>query len=216
MRKEICTGIALCGMIGLFHRMKADEDLISTTISNDKRRLRMASLMGLLLLLIAAMVIPGLAGSGDRLAPKASKGVLDLRDWSLQEDGPVRLNGEWDLYWERLAGGSPEESLGEPVTIEVPGEWETIGLPGRGYATYKLQVLTRGHDGAFGLQIPAIAPAYKVLVDGREVAGAGIVGPSREETRSAYNPQTVTFVPQADEFELLIEVSNVIYPEGGI
>jgi len=40
--------------------------------------------------------------------PKAVKGVLDLRDWDFDPsagsgtDGIVKLDGEWEFYWEEF------------------------------------------------------------------------------------------------------------------
>ena len=34
--------------------------------------------------------------------PKAINGVLDLRDWDFDKDGPVKLDGEWEFYWKQL------------------------------------------------------------------------------------------------------------------
>ena len=84
--------------------------------------------------------------------PKAVKGVLDLRDWDFEKDGPIRLNGEWELYWEKLLEGN-EEGIG--TTIEQDGfytmprgiSWRGHTLPdGRvlshiGYGTFRLKVL---------------------------------------------------------------------------
>ncbi|MCR2806639.1 hybrid sensor histidine kinase/response regulator [Paenibacillus soyae] len=180
------------------------------------RKIRAVSLLVAMLLLLGVMIMPSFGRGENGAEPKAKAGVLDLRNWSLEEDGPVRLNGEWSLYWERLIGAEGALQHGEPALIEVPGEWETIGLPGRGYATYRLRVLTQGEVGALGLHLPAISPAYKVLVNGQEIALAGAAAPTKEETKSAYRPQTATFAPPPDEFELVIQTANFLYPSGGI
>ncbi|MCC3374363.1 ATP-binding protein [Cohnella sp. REN36] len=146
-------------------------------------------------------------------------GILDLRDWSLDKDGAVQLNGSWLFHWGELL--ETADSLGTDhsqadTLAKVPGEWSPYGKPGRGYATYRLKVVNVGVSGSLGLRIPAIAPAYKMIVDGQVIAQAGTVGTDRSGTVSAYRPQTVVFKPQGESFDLLLQVANEIYPAGGI
>ncbi|MCP4132141.1 MAG: hypothetical protein GY754_14310 [bacterium] len=35
-------------------------------------------------------------------APTAKNGVLDLRGWDFKKDGPVKLSGKWEFYWEQF------------------------------------------------------------------------------------------------------------------
>ena len=34
--------------------------------------------------------------------PQAVDGVLDLSAWDFEKDGLVKLDGEWEFYWEQL------------------------------------------------------------------------------------------------------------------
>lgn len=45
--------------------------------------------------------------SGKGTPPQAQKGVMDLRGWDFERDGPVRLSGEYEFYWDILL--SPED-----------------------------------------------------------------------------------------------------------
>jgi signal transduction histidine kinase len=180
-------------------------------------RKRLAVLVGLVIVMAAlywpiAKTIPAKSG------PRAVEGVLDLQQWSLQEDGPVRLNGNWSMYWNELQTypeGASAEGV-EPIIVEVPGEWQSDDLPGRGYATYRLTVVTQGDSGTLALHIPAIAPAYRILVDGRVIAETGVVASERTAVRAVYLPQTVSFDPRGGTFDLMIQVANELYPQGGI
>ncbi|MFD0696331.1 ATP-binding protein [Paenibacillus sp. GCM10027628] len=145
--------------------------------------------------------------------PRAVKGVLDLSQLDLNKDGPIRLNGSWTLHWHQLL---TDESGEKPTFAEVPGEWRSSGLPGRGYATYRLTVHTQADAGTLALQIPAIAPAYRILIDGRVIAETGVVASERAAVRAAYLPQTVSFNPPGQSFDIFIQVANELYPQGGI
>lgn len=179
----------------------------------------------IIILVIVATAWYG-ALSGTMLAergPQAIDGVMDLRHWSLREDGPVRLNGRWHLYWNELLpraeGHSAESASAEsaqPIPVKVPGEWKSPDRPGRGYATYRLTVLAPERSGTLALHIPAIAPAYRLLVDGRVIAETGVVAAEQAAVKAAYKPQTVSFDPPGQTFDLLLQVANRLYPQGGI
>jgi len=182
------------------------------TIQN--RKVRLAVLAALLCAFAFATAWPFAGISKGDGEFKAKNGTIDLREWSLAEDGPVRLNGEWRFYWGELFD---EGDDGKPGSLaEVPGEWTRYGKPGRGYATFRLTVLTGGDAESLALHIPAIAPAYRIFADGRLVAQAGKVNADLNATVSAYRPQTATFQPRGESFELILQVSNAIYPSGGI
>ncbi|HSO87069.1 MAG TPA: hypothetical protein VLQ91_10985 [Draconibacterium sp.] len=38
--------------------------------------------------------------------PLAVKGVIDLRKWDFQSEGPLLLEGEWEFFWEKLISPS--------------------------------------------------------------------------------------------------------------
>ncbi|WP_176706488.1 hybrid sensor histidine kinase/response regulator [Paenibacillus hemerocallicola] len=175
--------------------------------------------MSIVLVIVAAALYGSLVGTiPAKRSPQAVEGVMDLQYWNLHEDGPVRLNGNWLLYWNQLlppAEGAAAERV-QPVPVKVPGEWNSRDQSGRGYATYKLTLFTQGHAGPLSLHIPAIAPAYRLLVDGRVIAETGVVSSEPAAVEAAYRPQTVSFDPLGQSFDLMIQVANQLYPQGGI
>ena len=92
-----------------------------------------------------------------KTTPKAVNGVLDIRDWDFKQDGILKLDGEWEFYWEKyckseeyiptpnetgLTNCSPEDMSGY---IQVPSDWKTFQNNGKeigssGYSTYKLKI----------------------------------------------------------------------------
>ncbi|TDF95159.1 hypothetical protein [Paenibacillus piri] len=102
------------------------------------RRIRFALLLAIILVSIAAVVLPFAAPYSGKAGPRAKNGVLDLREWSLDKDGAVRLNGTWSFYWERLLTSADilgANAAKSNLLAEVPGVWTRFGKPGRGYAT---------------------------------------------------------------------------------
>ncbi|MCD9025291.1 hybrid sensor histidine kinase/response regulator [Cohnella silvisoli] len=182
------------------------------------RRVRFTLVLAILLALIAALVLSFVELTPGKTVPRAKDGTLDLRDWSLDKDGPVRLNGSWSFYWRQLLTDKElhNANAAQPdMFAKVPGVWTRYGLPGRGYATYRLTVLTQGSTGKLALHIPAIAPAYNIIVDGKVIAKTGRVGTGRSTTQEAYLPQTVIFEPPGQRFDLYLQIANELYPKGG-
>ena len=79
------------------------------------------------------------ANAGNATAPEIQEGLLDLSDWSFDEDGPVVLGGPWEFWWGELLTQESREPNG---LYTVPGYWngrfiEGTGseAPGQGCAT---------------------------------------------------------------------------------
>ena len=97
--------------------------------------------------------------------PKAENGYLDLSGWRFAEDGPVRLDGEWEFFPNRLPGpdGLAEEGEWEPELIRVPGVW-TEHMPTYGVATYRLRIRVEDTEPVYGLKTYSIQMANRLYV----------------------------------------------------
>ncbi|MFB9276961.1 ATP-binding protein [Cohnella cellulosilytica] len=156
--------------------------------------------------------------------PLAEQGVMDLTQWDFQRDGTIKLVGEWDFYWHRLL---TSEDFAEPGSLkpsgyaDMPNVWNPYRidgkrLPGYGYATYRLKLRMDSIPSTLALKIPIITTAYRVIVDGQTVAAGGQVAESRERAIADYAPQTVVIYPAAREFDIIVQISNYLYPQGGM
>ena len=95
-----------------------------------------------------------LCSADARMPPEAKKGVLDLRGWDLQSDGPVSLSGEWAFFWNRLV--EPEDTdtpdlLEKAHLIRLPGTWDSLSrdgldISGTGFGTCHLVLLLKTRD----------------------------------------------------------------------
>jgi signal transduction histidine kinase/class 3 adenylate cyclase len=105
---------------------------------------RLFSLWLLLIGLLAAL--PALA------APAVQDGIVDLRGWDPERDGPVALDGEWSFWWGQLVDPSAIATGSAPTrdgVLAVPGMWPGLPRPGapdealtaEGHATYAARVL---------------------------------------------------------------------------
>lgn len=182
------------------------------------------------LLAFVALVLTGCTGgegATDR-PPQAVNGVLDLRGWDFAAGGPVRMNGEWEFYWQRLLTGQEFSGPSQPQKsglAPVPGVWNALEIDGRpigrvGFATYRLRVLvTPGtlEEGLAAVRMPPpVNTAHVLYVNGQRVGGAGQVGRSRQESRAAYAPYIALFPPADGQLEVIIHISNYLHTSGGL
>jgi two-component system sensor histidine kinase ChiS len=155
-------------------------------------------------------------------SPLAVDGLLDLSDWSWDSDGIVALNGAWEFYWSQLL--CPEDftrDLQASGFVDTPGAWnghrvngERLG--GMGYATYRLRITLPQSIQPLALSLPAISTAYRLWVDGEEVASRGTVGTTRKESVPQDVPSVVTFTPTSSVTELVLQISNFSHRRGGM
>ncbi|WP_198008229.1 sensor domain-containing diguanylate cyclase [Bacillus sp. SG-1] len=141
---------------------------------------------------------------------KAEEGYIDLS--KLHDDRIIRLNGEWEFYWERKGA-----LLDNKQYIEVPSNWKSaLGLPGHGYATYRLVIEGLKEESRYGLTIPAVSNAYQLFIDGNLAAEVGAVGTDKDSTVPDYQPQEVYFSPNDTSTEVTMVLANYHYRSGGI
>lgn len=140
-------------------------------------------------------------------APVAAAGVLDLRAWDIAR-GPVPLRGEWHF-----------RAHGRGETLRrVPDLWyhdDAGAARGQGYGEYRLRVLLPPNAPLLALNIPTMATAMAVAVNGVAIAHAGVPYPDPLIARPAYVPQAVA-IPMSAELEVVVAVSNWEYRNGGM
>lgn len=162
--------------------------------------------------------------SGDK--PLAVQGTLDLEAYRFDQNGTVRLDGEWDFYWDELI---PPEQLASPDSetaakreqILLPGSWNGLTVNGEriggfGYATYHLRVELDDTEAFLGMRIPYIRTAYKIWVNGQPVGGSGEPGKTPDTYKPLYTPQLTRFHNHGGPMDIVIQASNFHHRSGGI
>jgi PAS domain S-box-containing protein len=154
--------------------------------------------------------------------PKAVKGILDLTQWSFDNDGPVPLNGEYEFYWKEHVSPSDfsNPSHRPSIFVNVPGFWnnevlEGKRLPGQGYATYRLRVLLNGVQESLAMRFLDMGTAFAVYVDGHPLGSVGVPGKDRETTVPRYYPQVMSIKEKTDRLDIVFHVSNFHHRRGG-
>ncbi|MHC1712485.1 MAG: 7TM diverse intracellular signaling domain-containing protein [Solidesulfovibrio sp.] len=175
------------------------------------------------LTLVLLVSCPGCVGVGEK-APVAKGGVLDLSGWDMDTGGPVRLDGEWEFYFGALLAPKDFESASLPAPTgyaSLPSEWNGALVDGReiggtGYATLRLRIVPGPAAREWGLRILGVKAAYALWLDGKLLAASGSVGKTLET--EIPNPSVLlpTFQGDGRPLELVLQVSNHNYLEGGV
>ena len=155
-------------------------------------------------------------GSYQEEYPVAKKGILDLRNWDFKKNGNIKLDGQWEFYWQKLYKPSDFKSklTGEPDYIIAPKIWTNKGsdtkkYPLNGYATYRLKVFLKADNQLLNLYSKiAIYSSSQIFVNGVSVGGNGKVSQKKEKSLSSYKLFIEPFRINKDELEIIILVSN--------
>ena len=153
--------------------------------------------------------------------PISVNGIMDLSDWDLGGNDPIHLDGQWAFYWKQFIMSSELKSYKPDAFVTVPSVWNvySIGnkkIEGQGYATYVLHIhREKVQETMLGLKIPTFSSAYKLYINDTLVSENGVIGTSQKEEIGEYKPKVVTFNAPANDFDIVIQVSNFHYARGG-
>ncbi|MGG4144217.1 ATP-binding protein [Paenibacillus algorifonticola] len=170
-----------------------------------------AALITLSLLIATYVMLLTYSSMDQKPMPAAVNGGMDLTAWNFEEDGAVRLDGQWEFYPDQLL--TQQHSLstaiaGEltPAMIQVPGSWlnqmDTIGM-----ATYRLQLQIGDSGAVYGLKTASILISNRLIVNGNIVGSSG--NPADKQHYKALNkPYVSYFTLQPGWNEILVQVAN--------
>jgi len=155
--------------------------------------------------------------------PQALDGTLDLSDWDFAKNGPAKLDGEWDFYWQQLWEPLEleDQTLPEKRLITLPQSWNGYvingqTLKGEGYATFRLKILLPEHEQAKAINLSSINSSHKLWVNGHLLSTQGQVAAERSKSEPKYYPKIIPLALDNDSIELVIQVANFHHRRGGI
>jgi two-component sensor histidine kinase len=162
-------------------------------------------------LALSALLIGGVAWARPS-APAAVGGLLDLRSWNFDRDGPVSLAGEWDFFPGELLSGSAAQMRPRLGERKVPDRWDSGFLAG----TYRLTILLPPSSPVLGVRYSTVSTAFELEANGLVVAAAGRPGTEPRAAVPAYKPGVAPLEGAKDRVVLVVRVSNHEYRVGGM
>jgi len=163
-------------------------------------------------------------GEDEKPMPRADYGVLDLSGWEFETDGYVKLDGEWEFYWNRLLTPTDLNYGSYPMktgTIQVPSVWnrQTIGetsIEEKGFATYRLYIQFNNRNNLYSLKTGNIETAHKMWINNQLIVQNGIVAENKENATPKVKPSHIYFQTDSSIVEIVLQVSNFNNSKGGI
>ena len=153
----------------------------------------------------------------------AKQGRMDASAWNIDRDPVLRLDGEWEFYWNKLL--TPEdfaENTAQPAAyMQVPSLWSKKTVQGTthpvfGCATYRLVLEQVPFRVRLALKKVNARFSSRVYVNGQELLADGIPAQQAESYRSGNTPQLVFFEKNSGRIEVIVQVANYEYLNSGI
>ena len=154
----------------------------------------------------------------------AVKGAADRSSGVAFDGGELlRLDGEWELYRDRLLG--PEDfkrgDLPAPIPMAVPGLWAAVNgfqrptKPPTGVGTLRLRLRVPPESREWALRIPNADSAVRVFVNGEKVAEIGRVSDLPELCVPSNGIAIPRFQSSGGSLEIVMQVANFSAPAIG-
>lgn len=170
------------------------------------------------------------AAAGAREAERKSAAgpipTIDLRDHDFNRDGLARIDGEWAIFWNRFIAPDPSQpselpELPKPDRFSMPGTWNSYErdedkLEGMGYASFAVRVLLPSGVRRGALRIPPASTAYRLWVNGQEVAASGDPGIRRDTTTPGRVVRNPVFETATESLLVVMHVANFDHRVGGM
>lgn len=184
------------------------------------------NIKGALVFILFIFVLTGCGKVGlkqKKNMPSAVNGIIDLTDWDFSKDGPVRLAGKWEFYWQQLLEPGDFESgdTHDKAFIQVPGPWTKheangVKLPQQGYGTYRLIIKSNViNNNSLAFKYKWIESSCRIWVNKNPVFGCGNVATNSKDHYGQIKPRIIPISLNNQYNEIIVQVSNYRYDEGG-
>ncbi|MBM9545398.1 histidine kinase [Leptospira sp. 201903074] len=169
-------------------------------------------------LILVSLLITCQNNTPNNHLPKAIDGKMVLNEAMFQNQTSIKLDGEWEFYYQRLLSSEDfknNNSLLKKELITLPGFWNEIKTEGRfysaqSYSTFRLHLILPNSltNGQYSFYIPHAFTTYRMYLDGNLISENGVVGISEKETNEYWLPKIVFFTPSSETTEIIIQVAN--------
>jgi len=162
---------------------------------------------------------------------KVENGLLNLQYTDIETLDMIKLQGEWEFYWNQLL--KPEDFKDSnknliPEYVKVPKSWTSYSLnnkklPNEGFATYRLRIQKKAdlEKTIYGLKTSTVFSSYKLWINNKLIQETGTVSSAKTASKPKFKYQDIPFIldPKegpTDKIEIIIQVSNFSHQRAGI
>lgn len=153
--------------------------------------------------------------------PEAVRGELDLSDYQFRSEGPLKLRGEFEFYWDQMLHPAFEDDTGQMMYVTVPCSWNRLTkehpeVTRYGFATYRLVIRLPENVDEVAFRIDDVYSASGYFLNGKAIAYLGFPGVNKYQTVIKYREPLVQSSVTGPRAELLVRVSNFEHRSSGI
>ncbi len=184
-----------------------------------------------ILLSITILWFLSLTVSASRNSFYIKNGLLDLGLTNIEEIQSIKLQGDWEFYWNQLLEPQDfknSEGKLNPKFVKIPKSWtnyklDSVKLPNEGFATYRLVINKKPNSAEtiYGLKITSVFSNYKLWINGHLITEVGKVGIADTLSIPKFKYQDIPFIldpekEKTDKIEVIIQVSNFSHQRAGL
>ena len=178
------------------------------------------------MLLVVCLSMTAVAGCrpGGSSMPSAQRGFMSIAASDLESFKVIRLDGEWAFYPGELLTPADFRAGAEPKGsgyINLPSTWRGLEidgkrLEGQGCATFRLVIAPVAGAHKMVLRLFDISSAYRLWVNGKPLAESGTVSKDLAGEVVSASLQMPGFTVDNSPVELVLQVSNHHFRDGGV
>ncbi|MNO42186.1 Sensory/regulatory protein RpfC [compost metagenome] len=153
-------------------------------------------------------------------------GVMDLSKWDYEHNERIKLDGDWEFYWDQLLTPEQfrEKGADKPALsayIQVPSLWngEKVNgqsLPAYGSATYRVLLKNVPHSGIFALKKTNIRFSSTIYVNGQKLIEDGLPSKDAADYKASNYSELAFFSYEKGDIEIIVHAANYDYTNAGI
>ncbi|MCM3130096.1 ATP-binding protein [Paenibacillus provencensis] len=186
---------------------------------------RLLTISIIFIVLLSLIPISILISNEARQELQVQNGVMDLAAWNPEQDGRIKLDGEWEFYWNELLPPSffrqDSSEAASRMIMKVPSDWTQSRingkpLPAHGYATYRMVLSNVPDHMVFALKKTNIRFSSDIYINGERLLSDGNPSDRSTDYTAGNIPQMGGFPSTGDDIEIIVHVANYDYINAGI
>ncbi|MCR8844290.1 ATP-binding protein [Paenibacillus sp. SC116] len=182
-----------------------------TSVWNKLRRIPVAIICLWTVLLFVLFAVPLFDIRTEQCAV-SEKGIMDFSSCSMENEGPISIDGLWEYIPSQLLLSEPIDS-GNAAFVRLPHQWNPNGWKpflddDVYYATYRIKLKLPPNYRNYAIRVTNVKTASKLYADGELIGSTGQVGSSSDSSTPYNRPYNGYFSADRQEVELVLQASN--------